>query len=127
MVDWSLVTPAGKKRFHEIIKQSKGDTLVIVHGHSGDLSGMGEQYPDETHDKSGDIVQRMNNFVPIDEILERYNDSDKFAAIVLHGCNTGKGVVEAKNIPVFYPTIGVKGSPDPGFLWSKPGGVALPQ
>ena len=127
MVDWSLVTSAGKKRFNEIIKQSKGDTLVIVHGHSGDLSGMGEQYPDETHDKSGGIVQRMNNFVPIDEILYRYNDSDKFAAIVLHGCNTGKGVVEAKNIPVFYPTIGVKGSPDPGFLWSKLGGVALPQ
>ena len=127
MVNWSLVTQTGKKRFNEVLKETKGDTLVIVHGHSADLSGMGEQYLDETHNKSGGIVQRMYNFVPMDEILERYNDSDKFAAIVLHGCNTEKGVVEAKKIPVFYPTSGVKQSPDPGFIWSKPGGVAIPE
>ena len=127
MVDWSLVTGAAKKRFNEILKQSKGDTLVIVHGHSSDLSGMGEQYPDETHDKSGKIIQRMYNFVPMDEILSRYDDPNRFAAIVLHGCNTQKGLVEAKNVPVFYPTSGVKQSSDPGFIWSQSGGVSLPK
>lgn len=128
MITWTF-GPAGKgeKKFNEVLKESKGDTLVIVHGHSGDLSGMGEQYPDETKDESGNIVQRKNNFVPTSEILNRYNDPNKFAALVLHGCNTDKGTVEAKNVPVFYPTSAVKGVSNPGFLWSSPGGVSLPK
>lgn len=128
MVSWSLMTEAGKKRFNGILEQTKGDTLVIVHGHSGDLSGMGEQYSmDKTTDDAGNVIQKAGNNVSIDSILSRYDDPNRFAAIVLHGCNTEKGAPEAKKVPVFYPTSGVKGSPDPGFIWSKPGGVALPE
>lgn len=128
MITWTF-GPGGKgeQKFNEVLKESKGDTLVIVHGHSGDLSDMGEQYPDETKDESGNIVQRKNNLVPISDILNRYDDPNKFAALVLHGCNTDKGTVEAKNVPVFYPTTAVKGLSNPGFLWSPPGGVALPK
>lgn len=128
MVSWSLMTETGKKRFIEILKQSKGDTLVIVHGHSSNLSNMGEQYlMDKTTDGTGNIIQKAGNNVSIDSILSRYNDPDKFAAVILHGCNTKKGTLKAKKVPVFYPTIGVNGSPDPGFIWSKTGAVSLPE
>ena len=128
MVTW-VMGPGSKdkKRFNNTLEESRGDTLVIVHGHSDDLSGMGEQYPDETKDDQGNIIQRKWNLVPIDEILEKYNDPDKFVAIVLNGCNTEKGAVEAKNVPVFYPMTGTKGSGNPGFLWSAPAGASLPE
>lgn len=128
MITWTF-GPGGKgeKKFNEVLKESEGDTLVIVHGHSGDMSGMGEQYPDEVKDKDGSIIQRRNNLVPTDDILNRYSDPKKFAAIVLHGCNTEKGTVEAKKVPVFYPMSAVKTLSNPGFLWSAPGGVSLPK
>ena len=117
----------GKNRFNDILKQAKGDTLVIVHGHSSDLSGMGEQYPDDVTDRLGNIIQRKNNLVSIGEILDKYNDPDKFAAVVLHGCNSGKGDVESKKVPVFYPMSTVNGVANPGFIWSPSGGVSLPK
>lgn len=125
MVTWTFgPSNKDKERFNDVLKQSKGDTLVIVHGHSSDLSGMGEQYPDETKDESGNVIQRKWNFVPIGEILSVYDDPNKFAAIVLHGCNTEKGLVEARKVPVFYPTSGVKQSDNPRFAWNSPGGFA---
>lgn len=128
MITWTFGPGnKGKEKFNEVLKQSNGDTLVIVHGHSGDLSGMGEQYQDETHNKSGGVVQSMGNFVSMEQILDRYNDSEKFAAVVLHGCNTEKGSVEAKKVPVFYPMSSVKVVPNPGFLWSPEGGISLPK
>lgn len=127
MVTWTFgPSQKDRQRFNEVLQKSKGDTLVIVHGHSNDLSGMGEQYPDETTDASGNIIQRRWNAVPIDEILGRYNDPDKFAAVVLHGCNTEKGTVKAKKVDVFYPTSPVRGLENPGFVWSPAGGYAAP-
>jgi hypothetical protein len=111
----------------EILNKSKGNTLVIVHGHSYDLSGMGEQYPDELRDEKGNIIQRKHNWVSMDDILKRYDDPEKFAAIVLHGCNVGQGIVKARRVPVFYPRRDVKNVPNPGFLWDPPGGIALPE
>lgn len=128
MITWTFgPTKESKQTFNDVLKQSKGDTLVIVHGHSSDLRGMGEQYPDEMRDESGNVVQRKYNFVPIDEILDRYNDPDTIAAIVLHGCNAEKGSVEAKKVPVFYPMSSVKNVANPGFFWSAPGGISLPK
>lgn len=132
MVSWSLMTEAGKKRFNEILQHYGGDTLVIVYGHSADLSSMGEQYSmDRTVDETGKIIQRAGNSVPIDSILGRYNDPNKFTAIVLYGCNTEGGIPKVKKVqvPVFYPTDegGVKETLYPGFFWSKPGGVILPE
>lgn len=128
MITWTFgPTDKGKERFNDVLRQAKGDTLVIVHGHSSDLGGMSEQYPDEVKDKSGNIIQRKYNFVSIDEILDKYNDPDKFAAVVLHGCNSEKGSVEAKKVPVFYPMSSVKGVSNPGFFWSPSGGVSLPK
>ncbi len=49
MITWTFGPANGsEKRFNDILKQSKGDTLVIVHGHSHDLSGMGENNTPET-------------------------------------------------------------------------------
>lgn len=103
-------------KFNDTLKQSKGDTLVIVHGHSNNLSGMGEQYPDEIKDEFGNVIQKKSNFVPIDDILKKYSDPNKFAALVIHGCNIDKGTVEEKNVPVFYPKSSVKKESSPGFL-----------
>lgn len=129
MVTWTFgPSNKDKDRFNNVLNQSKGDTLVIVHGHSSDLSGMGEQYSiDQTVDEQGNVIQKAGNNVPMDAILSRYDDSSKFSAIVLHGCNTEKGVVEAKKVPVFYPTSGVKGGNNPGFAWSSSGGFAPPK
>lgn len=128
MITWVFgPSDENKKRFNEILEKSTGDSLVIVHGHSSDMSGMGEQYPDPMKDDQGNIIQREHNFVPIDSILDRYNDPNTYAAIVLHGCNSEKGEVKAKKVPVFYPMSAVKSSDNPQFPWSKPGGVALPE
>lgn len=128
MISWIFgPSDKAKKRFSNVLKQSSGDTLVIVHGHSSDMGGLGEQYPDEIHDKSGGIVQRMYNFVSMDAILNRYNDPEKFSAIVLNGCNSEMGSVKAKEVPVFYPKGIVKGSANPQFFWSKVGGVSFPE
>lgn len=129
MITWVFgPSDENKKRFNKILEQSVGNNLVIVHGHSGDLSGMSEQYStDHTTDESGNIIQKAGNFVPMESILSRYDNPSKFAAIVLNGCNTEKGKVEAKKVPVFYPTSAVKTVASPGFPWSSSGSVALPK
>jgi hypothetical protein len=128
MVSWCFGPgDEDKKRFMKILNESKGNTLVIVHGHSSDLSGMGEQYPDELRDEEGNIIQRKYNWVPIDDILNRYDDPERIAAIVLHGCNGEQGIVRAKRVPVFYPRRNVTNAPNRGFMFDPPGGIALPQ
>jgi len=123
MVTWA-VDLNSRERFNEVLARSAGDTLVVVHGHSSDLSKIGEQYPDELKDEEGNVVQRKGNDVPIEDILDRYNDPTRFAAVLLHACNIKKGSVEAKNVPVFYPTTGVKNVDNPGFFWHTPTGFS---
>lgn len=108
MVSWVFTPPTmddftGSKQFNHILKESVGNTLVIVHGHSSDLSAMGEQNQDELKNEEGEVIQKKGNRVSMNDILSRYNDAKKYSAIVLNGCNHKGGVVEAKNVPVFYP------------------------
>jgi hypothetical protein len=88
---------------------------------------MGEQYPDQVVDSSGKVVQRKWNFVSIEEILERYDNPKKFAAIVLHGCSLRRSSVVAKNVPVFFPRIHTRNSESGGWIWDAAGGFSKPQ
>lgn len=113
------------QKFNEQLAKSKGDTIVIVHGHSYDLSIMGEQYPDQTLDEAGLVVQRANNAASMKDILNRYNNPNKFSVIVINGCNGEKGSVLADKVPVLYPLSDSKHMGG-GWDWDKPGILSIP-
>lgn len=84
--------------FMKILRESKSDKLLIVHGHGGgkDLT-VGEQYWMEA--KRDADKQRMGNAVTPKEILEKFTD---YAAIVFHTCNSEKVEIEPLGIPIVY-------------------------
>lgn len=116
------------RKFNQVLTEATGDSIVIVHGHSADLSdssAMGEQYPDEVIDSDGRVIQRKHNAVPIKEILERYDDPNKYTVIVLNGCNPKAIGPTARKVPVFYPR-NVTSRGRGGFVWSREGGFSIP-
>lgn len=125
MVGQATVKGEPLKKFNGALTGSKGDTIVIVHGHAFDLgnsSTLSEQYWDKVVGPSGEIIQKAYNAVPIDDILKRYNNPGNFAAVVLNGCNP-KGIgPKGLDIPVFYNTDFT--APGHTFIWSHGGSSA---
>lgn len=113
------------RKFNQLLAISKGDSLVIVHGHSYNLSEMGEQYPDLVYDETGKVIQKAGNRVSLKDILDRYNDPNKFSAIVLNGCNHDGVSIKADKVPVLYPLSQTKFKGG-GMIWDKSGGLSAP-
>ncbi len=104
--------------FSRDLAAAKGGELVIVYGHGGPGdTRLGEQ-GDTMIDKDGQKVPRVGYEAEIEEILEKYDHPDKYAAIILISCFTGShgDKVRAKRIPV-----AVVDGPASIFLpWAKP-------
>jgi hypothetical protein len=85
-----------------VISDSTANEIVIVHGHGGgEPWSVGEQ--DLTRPSShGQTLQREGNKVEVEEILEKYDNRKKYAAVLLVACNEGEKTIEARGVPVFY-------------------------
>lgn len=98
-----------KEKFNKHVAESRANKLVIVHGHGGFNSIIGEQYDDGTNAPDGTPIQKKGNSIHIEEVLDRYNDPEKYAAILLHNCHSSDEQVVAKKVPVFMPVGHVGG------------------
>lgn len=92
-----------KNKFSLILKGSKGTDIVLVCGHGGgDPYVIGEQFNTQVLDTKGHPIRKKGNDVPIEALLDRYNNSQQHAAILLHSCYTGNHGISAINVPLVY-------------------------
>jgi len=84
------------QKFIERLNISEGNEILIVHGHSGFTDVVSEK----GYSGSGDKMRAVNG-VDIKQVIERYNDPGKYAAILVHSCYLLDKPPPVKDIPVY--------------------------
>jgi len=98
-----------KDKFNSILAKCRGNTILVVEGHSWDAPWkIGEFDNFGPDDPEARKFQKGGNKVPVREILKRYNDQDEYAAILLFACYNGEKKVKAIDVPFAYG-LGVVG------------------
>lgn len=96
-------------QFNSILSGSRANTIILVEGHSMNAPWeIGEKYPYEPEDNKIKRLQRRGNKIPVKEILKKYNDPDKYAAILFYACNRGIRKIKALDVPLAY-ALGIVG------------------
>ena len=91
------------EEFNSILLGSNGNTILLVEGHSWDAPWkIGERHNWAPIDSESRKLQKSGNNTPIRDILKRYNDSDKYSAILIYACYNGKRKIKALDIPLAY-------------------------
>jgi hypothetical protein len=104
-----------KKIFNSLISESRGREIVFIIGHSGDdpwrIGEQSDEFKGKRHGKNwGPFKQKPRNEVSVRTLLEYYNDSSKYAAILIAACYFGLRGPSSINVPVFYVSGVVYGS-----------------
>jgi hypothetical protein len=73
-------------RFKEIIERTGGNEILIVHAHGGYDNMIGEQ---------------TGNWVDLAQVVEKYDQPDKYGAILINTCYLGNEPPPVKRVPVF--------------------------
>lgn len=90
--------------FNSILAKGKGDTLVIIEGHSWEAPwSLGEQIRGQPYEGTPDsLSQAHGNSVPIEKILKRYNKPSIYAAVVINACYSGEQKIRTNRVPIAY-------------------------
>ena len=98
------------EKFNYLIEENKGDTLIFVSGHSGRSPWkLGEHSLGEPRDRNERKYQKLDNDVSIRQILKKYNDPEKYSAILVIACYNGEKRVRTLDVPLIYATGNVGG------------------
>lgn len=91
------------KQFQDILKNSNAEEILIVLGHSGDDDYAGDEVGEQGWSVNGpsSTWQSPGNRIKITEILEKYNQPEKFGALIFDTCYLGKKNPPVKDIPVY--------------------------
>lgn len=91
------------KQFQDILKNSNAEEILIILGHSGDDDYAGDEVGEQGWSVKGPDSewQSPGNRIKITEILEKYNQPEKFGAIIFDTCYLGKKNPPVKDIPVY--------------------------
>lgn len=94
----SVPTIEAVEEFNTTLSQG-GKKLLIVDGHGGEAPWtIGEQYKFQT----GHPNQYPGNQVPAQDIIERFNDPEEYAAICIRTCKSGDDELEVRGITIFH-------------------------
>lgn len=106
-----LIGRTSKIEFNEILKESKSCEILIAYGHGrDDPFHSGEQYNDQPNTK-GEATQRIGNRVLATEVLEKYNDPNKYSVIMFRSCYLGKEGIKPNKVPIVYVQGAVASNP----------------
>lgn len=86
--------------FEKTLKRSKARELLIIHAHGRDTDLIGEQGW-EIGGPYFDEKQALGNKVDLAQVIEKYDNPEKIASILIHTCYIGDKKPPVKSVPVF--------------------------
>lgn len=98
--------------FREKLEKSKAEEILIIHAHGGYDDFIGEQ----GYEVKGKTAQYQaeGNRISLTEVLDKYDQPEKYAAILVSTCYEGKDVSRRGKV-VVYRTFGRSGGGRPNY------------
>lgn len=94
--------------FNKVLNNSKGSSILIITGHGGGSDWhVGEATGDRPINQYGETFGSIGNSIRLVSVLDKYDDIDKYAAILITACNPQGVKLKSKKVPIFYPKSSV--------------------
>lgn len=89
-----------KRLFEKVLDDTGGNELLFIHAHGGGDDVVGEQTTAVVGEYA-DKRQVEGNRVDLSQVIERYDEPDRLAAILICSCYSGSKKPPVKSVPVF--------------------------